>query len=240
MNLTIVIPAYNEARRIQKNLREVVQFCEQHAAEWEIIVVDDGSSDATVTEIEAVDAGGIHCLRNEVNRGKGYSVRRGMLAARLQTVLFMDADLSTPIAETLTLYRELEKGADVVIASRRQARHKTVQRTPLRKLMATTFRWCVKILALRGISDTQCGFKMFRQEVVQPIFSLQRLERWGFDVEILFIARKNGLRIAEAPVDWEESDETRLTAGAPLSMLLDLLRVRGNDILGRYRYRPAR
>lgn len=232
MKLSVVIPAYNEAHRIADSLREVLEFCEARLSDWEVIVVDDGSSDATEQEVRAVEK--VEYIRNEENRGKGFSVRRGVMAARCDHVLFTDADLSAPIAEAGRLLAAIEKGADVAIASRRFDVTTTVDRTLGRRLMAFSFRLLVRLVVLRGIDDTQCGFKMFRREAARTIFPKQRLDGWGFDVELLYIARRHGYRIAEVPVSWTESSESRLKWYTPLSMLVDLLRIRLNGLLGRY------
>ena len=237
MNLSIVIPSYNEADRIGDSLKVILEFCRSELDEWEIIVVDDGSSDGT--SAVAASQGRVQCLRNAKNMGKGYSVRRGMLAAIHDPVLFTDADLSTPIAEALALCEALHS-ADIAIASRKAVPQKTVSRKPHRKLMALVFRSLVKIIALRGVHDTQCGFKMFRRAAVQEVFPLQTVERWGFDVELLYIARKTQLRIVEVPVQWNEADSSRLGAAAPMTMVVDLLRVRWNDLCGRYRAKSLR
>lgn len=232
MNLSVVIPAYNEAHRIGDSLRQIVEFCEAELSDWEVIVVDDGSSDHTEQEARAVD--GVQYLRNDENRGKGYSVRRGMMAARCDHVLFTDADLSAPIAEARRLLSAIEKGADVAIASRRFDVTTTVDRTLGRRLMAFSFRLLVRLIVLGGIDDTQCGFKMFRREAARAIFPKQRLDGWGFDVELLYIARRHGYRIMEVPVSWTESTESRLKWYTPLSMLADLIRIRLSGMLGRY------
>lgn len=238
MNLSIVVPAYNEKHRIRATVERISDFCRKAAdgseiGSWEIIVVDDGSTDGSPEILSELN--GIRFLRNEGNRGKGYSVRRGMLEAALDPVLFTDADLSTPIDEARNLLAAIEGGADVAIASRIRGSGKHVKRTPHRRLMALVFRLAVKAIALRGHADTQCGFKMFRREAAQRIFSLQRIERWGFDVEVLYLARKLRLRVAEVPVAWHESTESRLKLTTPLEMLGDLIRVRWNDLRGLYR-----
>jgi glycosyltransferase involved in cell wall biosynthesis len=235
VDLSVVIPAYNEGHRILDTISKVSRFCERESSRWEIIVVDDGSADGTSERIPRSEE--VRCLRNERNAGKGYSVRRGMLEARLESVLFTDADLSTPIEEALGLQASLEAGSDVSIASRVRTRSKRVRRTPARWVMAQVFRLCVKAIALRGFHDTQCGFKMFRARAAKALFSMQRLDRWGFDVEVLFLARKFGFRVSEVPVNWEESRESRLKWMTPLEMLGDLLRIRLNEVRGLYRVR---
>jgi glycosyltransferase involved in cell wall biosynthesis len=253
VELTIVVPAYNEAHRILRTVETIRAFAERALDRWEIIVVDDGSRDGTAALVsQAIEAessgrgatdappgarpsGTLKLLRNEENRGKGYSVRRGMLEAALDCALFTDADLSTPIEEAGRLLQAIREGADVAIASRRPAKDRRVRRTPHRRLLALGFRLLVKLVALRGFHDTQCGFKMFRHEAARAVFSRQLIERWGFDVEALFVARKLGLRIVEVPVSWTESRETRLKLTTPLTMLGDLLRIRRNALRGRYR-----
>ncbi len=232
MELSIVIPAYNEASRIANTLRNVTAFCESHLTDWEVIVVDDGSSDHTEEEVSGFEK--TRLLKNDMNRGKGFSVRRGIMAARCETVMFTDADLSAPIGEAQRLMGAIAAGADVAIASRLFDVTTTVERIPLRRLMASTFRLLVKTLVIRNIHDTQCGFKMFRRAVARDIFSQQRLKGWGFDVELLYIARLKKYRIEEVPVSWAESSESRLRWFTPLTMLADLLRIRLNGILGRY------
>ena len=227
-----MIPAYNESTRIAQTLQTVTSFCAREFSRWEVVVVDDGSQDATHEEVSEFRQ--VTLLRNEGNRGKGYSVRRGMLAASLDPVLFTDADLSTPIAEALQLHRGIQEAADVAIAVRAPASGKEVRRTPLRKLMAAVFRTLVKVIVLRGFHDTQCGFKMFRASAARAIFSRQRLDRWGFDVEVLFLARKLGLTIKEVPVAWNESAQTSLKLITPFTMTLDLLKIRWNQVTGRY------
>jgi glycosyltransferase involved in cell wall biosynthesis len=236
--LSVVIPAYNEGHRIVETVQEISRFCNQELDAHEIIVVDDGSTDATASAAGSLPE--VKLLENGGNRGKGYSVRRGILETKLDPVLFTDADLSTPIAEALPLLEALRNGADIAIASRTRSPDKKVSRSVRRRLMAWVFRLLVKTIALRGFHDTQCGFKMFRSGAAREIFGLQRLDRWGFDVEVLYLARKLGLTVREVPVAWQESSETRLKLTTPLTMIGDLLEVRWNDILGRYRFPSER
>lgn len=233
MQLSIVLPAYNEAKRIGATLETVLEFCRRELDEWEVIIVDDGSSDGTADVAASFPE--VKCLRNEVNRGKGQSVRRGMLAATLDPVLFTDVDLSTPIVEALPLLRTIETGADVAIASRHTGGAKTVTRSPLRWIVGAAFRGLVRMLVLRGIRDTQCGFKMFRRHVVHDVFPIQHLDGWAFDVEVLTLARQLGYKIVEVPVEWRESEDTRLRWWSPIQMVCDLLRIRWYQVSGRYR-----
>ena len=230
--LSVIIPAYNEAKRIRRAVTETSAFLAAEFAEWEIIVVDDGSTDGTGDEVETSDH--VVLLVNDPNRGKGFSVRRGVDAARYDAILFTDADLSAPIDEARRLHAAIERGADVAVGSRQFDVTTNVRRTPLRSFLAFGFRSLVKLIVVRGIHDTQCGFKMFRSEAARTVFPRQRLSGWGFDVELLHIARRHRLRIAEVPVSWAESDESSLKWYTPISMFLDLLRIRWNSLRGRY------
>jgi dolichyl-phosphate beta-glucosyltransferase len=175
-------------------------------------------------------------LHHAVNRGKGYAVRTGMLAATGRYVLFTDADLSTPIEEVSRLLAALYAGADVAIASRGLTESDVVIRQPWwRESMGRTFNWLVQLLTVRGISDTQCGFKCFRREVAQRVFALQRLERFAFDVEVLWIAQRFGYRIVELPITWRNDPSSTVNPIIDSTrMLLDLVRIRINDWAGRY------
>ncbi len=232
MQISVVVPAFNETPRIRWTAECVTAFLEREFDEFEVIVVDDGSDVDAQTLLAGLPH--VRCLRNDVNRGKGYSVRRGMLEARFDPVLFTDADLSTPIEEALFLWREIDAGADIAIGARLRDSSKQVRRPPLRRLMAFVFRLCVKLIALRGFYDTQCGFKMLRRNTARALFGVASLDRWGFDVEILFMARRRGLRVAQVPVSYSESKQSRLSFLTPLTMLCDLLRIRWNALRGRY------
>jgi dolichyl-phosphate beta-glucosyltransferase len=236
MDLSIIVPAYNEARRLPSTLEKLIEFCERECSRWEIIVVDDGSRDGTPRTLKAfAGSARLRYLRNEVNRGKGYSIRRGVLEACRDLVLFTDADLSAPIAESLTLFRALERGAEIAIGSRRPHAGKAVERSLPRKLMAAAFRGLVKTIVLRGFHDTQCGFKMFRREAARTIFAVQRIDGWAFDVEVLFLARRFGFRVVEVPIEWHGAGESRLRLLSPLKMVFELLKIRWNQWSGKYR-----
>ena len=219
-----MFPSYNEAARLGETLASVSRFCRDELDRYELIVVDDGSADDTEAVVREFEE--VRYLRNEVNRGKGETVKRGMLAAELDTVLFSDVDLSTPIEEALALLKALEGGADVAIGSRRFNGEKQVRRSWPRRLMAWGWRILVHQLVLAGIHDTQCGFKMFRRQAARDILALQRLEGWAFDVEVLYLASRLGYSIVEVPVEWHESGDSRLGFFSPFRMALDLLKVR--------------
>lgn len=204
--LSVIFPAYNEQERINETLKKTISFLSQKKYFWEIIVVDDGSTDNTTKVAQDIKAPNIYVIKHDENRGKGRAVRRGMLAAKGQYVLFSDSDLSTPIEEVDSLIFWLEKGYDVVCGSRAlpQSRITIAQRWP-RRLMGRIFNIFVQAIVLRGLRDTQCGFKCFRSETAKAVFSKQTLFGFAFDVEILFIARKRGNRIKEVGVRWNNS-----------------------------------
>src|SRR5262245_10353277 len=205
--LSIVIPAYNEARRLPATLPLAIEYAGRLSEPVEILVVDDGSADGT--SHVAIRVGQtcpfLRVLRSESNGGKGAAVRRGMLAARFEHVLFTDVDLSTPIEETAKLRAALAAGADVAIGSRwLPDSHVQVRQPWLRDVAGRTFSGIVKLLLLPGIHDSQCGFKAFRREPMREIFGRQRLNGFGFDAEILWLARHLGFRVAEVPIVWRD------------------------------------
>lgn len=240
---SIVIPAYNESARIGATLGKVLAYV--HAQGWhaEVIVVNDGSRDNTaqiVQEFAQKDAA-LRLIENPGNRGKGYSVRNGMLHSQGSIVLFSDADLSSPIEEAPKLFRALEEGADVAIGSRWLRAETQTRRQPLhRQLFGRVFNLALRVTLGLQFADTQCGFKAFKQAAVKAIFPLQKIERWGFDPEILFLARKLGFKTKEVPVAWGHSGGTRINPLVDGSrMVLEMLRVRWWSITGKYDGRNA-
>ncbi len=226
----MVIPAYNEGRRLPPTLEKVQRYLAGRP--HEIVVVDDGSVDDTALRAEAA---GVRVLRNQGNRGKGYSVRRGMLQARGSRRLMTDADLSTPIEELDRLLAKMEEGYDVVIASRALPDSNVeVRQGRLRESMGRLFNLCVRVLALPGLQDTQCGFKLFTAAAAEEAFSAARLDGFSFDVEALFVARRRGRRIAEVPVTWRNDEATRVDTFKGAVAFLDLARIRLNDWRGLY------
>jgi dolichyl-phosphate beta-glucosyltransferase len=235
---SIVIPAYNEGARLGPTLEKVLAYV--HAQRWEaeVIVVSDGSRDNTVVIARAFAAKDptLRVLENPGNRGKGYSVRNGMLSSRGRIVLFTDADLSSPIEEAPKLFQALEAGADIAIGSRWLRAETQTQRQPLhRQLFGRIFNLLLRITLGLKFKDTQCGFKAFKRPAVDAIFPLQKIERWGFDPEILFLARKLGFRVAEVPVAWGHSGLTRINPFVDGSrMFMEMLHIRWNDLSGKY------
>jgi len=235
--LSIVIPAYNEERRLPETLRRVREYLSTRPASAEVIVVDDGSSDRSAAVVEEWRSkfAGLRLLSNGRNRGKGYSVRHGMLEARGRIVLFTDADLSAPIEEADKLLAALG-GYEVAIGSRGvDPSLIEVHQSPLRELAGKVFNAVVRAVTGLDFTDTQCGFKAFVREHARIVFEQQRIERFGFDPEILFLAKRHGLRAIEIPVRWAHDPQTKVhVLRDSLRMLGEVLAIRWNWLLGRY------
>jgi len=228
--LSVVIPTYNKEARIAAILETVASHLASKPFASEIVAVDDGSSDRTAEAARAARTGrtGLRVIRSEANKGKGASVREGVLAASGEVVLFADDDLSTPIEELDKVLAAVEAGADVVIGSRAHPDSviKVRQRRP-RELMGKAFNVLVRLFVLRGYRDTQCGFKGFRREAARAIFSRLRTPGFGFDVEVLVLCREFGYRVAEIPVTWCDAQPSRLRiVKGSWGMLKDLRRIR--------------
>ena len=225
--LSIVIPAYNEARRLPESLQKIRGYFGDTWSTLELIVVDDGSRDDTVAVVRAFDAA-IKIIELKPNRGKGYAVRRGMLAATGERVLFTDADLSTPISEIEKLQRAIDAGADVAIGSRAIDRSLIAVHQPwLREQMGKVFNGWMQLLCLRGIKDSQCGFKLFTRQAVKDVFIHCQQDGFCFDVECLAVAKLLGYAISEVPVRWLNSADTRVNVLIDsIKMYLDLWRLR--------------
>jgi glycosyltransferase involved in cell wall biosynthesis len=234
--LSIVIPAYNEAARLASSLEAIRNYVGGKNFSVETIVVDDGSTDNTV-EIASGQAG-IRVLRNERNRGKGFSVRHGVLEARGELVLFTDADLSAPIEEADTLLAAMESShADAVVGSRALQRELIgVHQSPFREWGGRFFNLLVRIFTGLRIHDTQCGFKLFRRQTTRRAFELQRVDRFGFDPEILFLVERLGGKVAEVPVRWNHNPATKVHyLRDPLLMTVDLGVLRWRALTGQYK-----
>ncbi len=236
--LSIVVPAYNEAARIEATLGKVIACVEARGWNAEVLVVDDGSRDETreIVERWMETHARLHLIQNPGNRGKGYSVRNGLLQAAGDVVLFTDADLSSPMEEAELLLCALEQGADVAIGSRWIDRSRqTIQQPLYRQIFGRCFNWITRRVMGLPFKDTQCGFKAFKRPAAQVIFRLQRIERWGFDPEILFIARKLKYEIVEVPVSWGHDERSRMSyLKDGMKMLEEMAVIRSNSARGRY------
>lgn len=242
MTYSFVIPAYNESGRIRPTLDRILGYIEEQKWDAEIVVVNDGSADDTADIIRtyARTHPQLRLVENPGNRGKGFSVRNGMLHARGDISLFTDADLSSPIAEAQKLFDAIRQGADIAIGSRWLRAELQTERQPLyRQAFGRIFNLLLRLFLGLRFKDTQCGFKAFRREAAQRIFPLQRIERWAFDPEILFLAKRMRLSVVEVPVLWAHSEGTRLHPFRDgLRMFRDILRIRWNALRGTYN-KPA-
>lgn len=236
-DLSIVIPSYNEELRLPETLERIAAYLPSLGGETEILVVDDGSDDRTreVAESFRQKLPSLRVISNGENRGKGYSVRHGMLAARGRSVLFSDADLSAPIEEAPKLLEAL-KTFDVAIGSRALDRSLiTVRESRFREFAGIIFNSIVRAILRLPFVDTQCGFKAFRRESCQVLFQQQRIERFGFDPELLYLARHHGLLTVEIPVRWGHSHATKVNMlRDSIQMFVDVFTIRWNAVRGRY------
>lgn len=247
--LSLIIPAYNEGNRLGDTLRAVTSYLQQQSYSWEVLIVDDGSTDETLTLAQAfaISAGAPLRVLANPHRGKAYAVRSGVMAASGKIIGFTDADLATPIDTLATSINCFAAGADVVIGSREGAGARRSDEPPYRHLMGRIFNGLVQIVALPGIQDTQCGFKIMRGAVAREIFTASRLYSeasippvgpavTGFDIEILYLARQRGYRITEVPVNWQYIAESKVDPlRDTVRNVRDLVMVRVNSLLGRYR-----
>jgi glycosyltransferase involved in cell wall biosynthesis len=238
LNYSIIIPAYNESARIGATLERVLAHIAARGWDAEVIVVNDGSRDNTVETVRRfLEANPkLRLVENPGNRGKGYSVRNGMLLARGEVLLFTDADLSSPIEEADKLFDAIQGGADLAIGSRWMQSELQTQRQPLyRQFFGRIFNLLLRLTLGLKFKDTQCGFKAFTRESARAIFPLQRIERWGFDPELLYLATRFGFRVAEVPVAWAHSEGTRISPLRDgLRMFGEMVKIRWNALTGKY------
>lgn len=239
LKISVIIPAYNEAHRLPHYLTAVVHYIsDKFGSAAEILVVDDGSFDATAAvSLEAGQGSGlVKVIRLERNRGKGYAVKTGMLAAKGDLRLFTDADGATPIEELCKLMLAIDAGADIAVASRAlRDDTRSVDSRLSRRIMGTCFNRLVRSLAVPGIFDTQCGFKLFRGEVADRLFKLQRIPGFGFDPEVLFLAHKMSCSIVEIPVNWQDVAGSKVNViRDSVRMFRDLFTIRMNWRIGAY------
>jgi glycosyltransferase involved in cell wall biosynthesis len=239
-SLSIIIPAYNEQTRLPATLQRIIEYMRSTGwSTWEILVVDDGSTDGTAEVAEAAHEVNacVRVLRNPGNRGKGYAVRNGMLHSDLDWRLLTDADLSSPIEELEKLWNAVKDGnAEVAIGSRALDRSLIgVHQPGFRETAGKLFNAVMQIFIGLHIRDTQCGFKLFRSDVAQAVFERQQIERFGFDVEALFVAQRLGYRIAEIPVRWNHVEGSKVGMLNGAQSFLDLAKIRWSQLAGKYR-----
>jgi dolichyl-phosphate beta-glucosyltransferase len=236
---SIVIPAYNEAARLGSTLDRVLNYITSQGWDAEVIVVNDGSCDRTPDLVweYAQRYPVLRLIENPGNRGKGYSVRNGMLSATGELVLFSDADLSSPIEEAPKLFSAIQNGADIAVGSRWvRPETQTKRQTLLRQFYGRAFNVALRVVLGLKQKDTQCGFKAFTRDAAQKIFSLQQIERWGFDPEILFLAHRFAFKVNEVPVAWADVGGTRISPLLDgLRMVGEVLKIRWNALSGKYR-----
>ena len=240
-HLSVVIPAFNEEGRIVSTLEEVVGYLEGQTYDWEVVVVDDGSRDGTLALARGW-AEGRDRVRVEArpHRGKGGAVRHGMLASTGKYRFMCDADLSMPVEQIGDFLEKMDEGYDVVMASREVTGSRRFGEPVLRHLIGRAFNWVVRSILVRGYNDTQCGFKCFRGEAARYLFGLQRIWGFGFDGEILFLARKRGMRLLEIPIDWHYRPDSKVRPVADsFLMFRDTVRVRWDHFRGRYQASPS-
>ena len=240
--LSVVIPAYNEEHRLGTTLEALDVYLKNQPFTYEVVVVSDGSHDRTgeMVKDRARTMQGLVLIDNKDNHGKGYVVRQGMLAARGKFRLFMDSDHSVSIKYIETFLPYFSRGYDVVIASIELPGAKIEEHAAwYRRILGHYAKLLIRLLAIWEIHDTQRGFKIFSARAAYEVFSLQTLTRWGFDIEVLVIAKKLGYRIKELPVIWKNSGESKVGLSAYVTTLRDLCIVRKNMLVGKYRRKTA-
>jgi glycosyltransferase involved in cell wall biosynthesis len=235
---SIILPAFNESSRIGPSLEKALAFVREQQWDCEIIVVNDGSFDDTAEIVKSFmpRAPELRLLENPGNHGKGYSVRNGMLNARGDILLFSDADFSSPIYESIKLIGAIEQGADVAFGSRwLLAETQTKRQSLLRQFVGRAYNRLLRVVLGLPYKDTQCGFKACTRHAAEVVFTRQQIEGWGFDPEVLFIARKFGLKMTEVAVEWANDDRSKVNPVVDgIKMFCELLTVRLNGMMGRY------
>jgi dolichyl-phosphate beta-glucosyltransferase len=237
MKLSVIIPAFNEAHRIEKTLSAVSGFLKKQTFEYEILVMDDGSRDGTASVAQRLQSSipNLKLIDNKENHGKGWVTRQGMLKAAGDVRLFMDADDSTKIDEVAKFLPFFDQGYDIVIGSRRIAgANIAVKQSLFRDFLGGVFRFIVHTLVPVGVTDSQCGFKAFSAKASKAIFPKQTIFRWAFDVEILALARREGFKIKEVPITWVNDAESHVKLGGMINMLLEVIEIRLNLWGGKY------
>jgi dolichyl-phosphate beta-glucosyltransferase len=234
--ISIVIPCYNEEKRIIPTLKEINNYCSKHFKKYELIIVDDGSKDNTIFVIKELKLKNIKIILSKTNNGKGFVVKKGMLLAKYKYVLFSDADLATPIEELEKLDKYVDR-YDVVIASRKKKGANLKIKQPFkRRLMGNVFSWIISLFIVSGYKDTQCGFKLFKQTAAKQIFSKVTLNGWLFDVEVLFLAKKLRFNVKELGVVWIDKEGSKVNFLRDLNKVIsEFFKIRMNQIKGKYR-----
>jgi glycosyltransferase involved in cell wall biosynthesis len=234
--LSVVIPAYNEEQRIGKTLADVGQFLSRQNYPYEILVINDGSTDKTAEVVGLLEIKNLTLVDNKQSHGKGWVVGQGMMQANGDIRVFMDADNSTKIDEIAKFLPFFQRGFNVVVGSRRiKGANVPKDQGGFREFLGWAFRTVVHIIVPVGVTDTQCGFKAMTGEAAQKIFPRQTIFRWAFDVEILALARRSHLKIAEVPITWVNDDASHVKLAGMINMLWEVLQVRWNLLTNRYK-----
>jgi dolichyl-phosphate beta-glucosyltransferase len=238
-HLSVVIPAYNEERRLPRTLDDVIRYLQGQSYAAEIVIVDDGSTDGTARVVGEHDGGAVPirlvAQPDRANHGKGAAVRFGMTAARGANRLFMDADNSTTIDQVERFWPFIDEGYDVVIGSRDVKGAEVVVHQPwLKELAGNLGNWLIRVLAVSGVADTQAGFKMFTQRCIEDVMPRLTIDRWGFDVELLAAARRRGYRIKDVPIRWVNEPNSKVRTSTYLEVLAEVWQVSRNLRAGRY------
>ncbi|MDH3517328.1 MAG: glycosyltransferase family 2 protein [Acidimicrobiia bacterium] len=235
LRLSVVIPAYNEKQRIVPTIGAFTAQLAAAGVPWELIIADDGSTDETVALVEMLQAQNVRVLSTGQNGGKGSAVRRGVDAAGGELILFADADCSTPVAELAALTAAIEAGADLAVGSRSALGAEVEHRSALRRLLTFGLRAIVRVGLGIPVDDTQCGFKLFRREVAKELFAAQTIDGFSFDLEILFLAARRRLQIAEVPVRWFDAPGSKVdTRREIVRFLRSVVQIRWNALRGVY------
>ena len=236
MQLSVVIPAFNEAARIGRTLAELRTQLTDYLPDWEIRVVDDGSADDTPRIVEQLSAQDPRVvLQREPHRGKGGAVRAGLMGASAGLRFMCDADLAMPVRELGGFLSLVPTHCDIAVGSREGVGARRVGEPAYRYWMGRIFNGLVRATALDGIQDTQCGFKLFTAQAVERVFPLTTIDGWAFDIEVLFIARRQGLQVQELPIEWHYGEQSQVSGVTdPIRMVRDLLKIRANGARGMY------
>jgi dolichyl-phosphate beta-glucosyltransferase len=238
--LSIIIPAYNESERIIPTIGAIAYTVSNLLIPWELIISDDGSKDDTAQQVEKLGLANLRLLRAPQNGGKGNAVRSGMMAARGQIAVFVDADNSSPIEELPKLLSAIRGGADAAIGSRGLADSKVVGKSGLRTIMSAVLNKLVKSGLGLPFADTQCGFKAFTAPAVKKLFGKQTITGFSFDLEILYLARYYGLRVTEVPIEWHDAPGTKVSSlKHSIQFLKDMVRIRRQSWAGVYKVSEA-